>query len=68
MGSMQFKVVSYDGSRMEPKRKNNDFYDESGTENSSRINLGMVNDTNSIRDMESNRQINMNELQALLGN
>jgi len=57
-----FKVISYNGSKMESKK---DFYEEPGTAHSSRINLGMVNDQN---DMESKRDININELQALLGN
>lgn len=46
---------------------NNNLYN-AGTTHSSNINLGVIPDNNNHRDVEGGRNIDMSELQQLLGN
>ena len=68
---MQFKVVSYHAKQQmerKPSYEMSNMYNNIGTAHSSNINLGVIVNHNDHRDVEGGRQIDMSELQQLLGN
>lgn len=70
VAQVQFKVVNYNQKKLVNQSSSfeNNHLHNAGTNYSSNINLGMIGNANNHKDMEGNRNIDMGELQQLLGN